>query len=504
MSRSLVRALALSLCCAAFVGVRAEEPAAPPAFPAKPTLTLEDCIARALQKNFALKIESFSTDVARENLKAAQAQFEPTFTASAQRSSVQQSPVIGNDRIDTFNARIGVTELIPTGAEITVSSALDRNARNYGSSYVNGGSVVNYGFNPVYNSDVSLTVTQPLLRGAGFAVNRATIERNRLGVGIARLNFKGSVLQVVRDTETAYFNLVFAREQLAVKEHSLRLAERLYEENKVRKLTGVATDLDVLSAEVGIATARNGVVTAQQAVRNSEDALTALTGQFEFDQPVGTVALLPYQEPSPSFDLSYKLARENQPDFLVAQRTIQQLQIDARTAKNSVLPSLNVGGSAGYNGIDRGARAAVDNLSNGEAHSWELDVTLSVPWGLHAGRARYRAALAGVRQQETRLQQLDQNLLVQVRSSVRAVETNQQSVEINRKATELATRQYELELARFKAGLATSRQVLQVQDDLETARVNELAAEVNLRIAIANLHQLESSSLQRYHINLAE
>jgi hypothetical protein len=37
---------------------------------------------------------------------------------------------------------------------------------------------------------------------------------------------------------------------------------------------------------------------------------------------------------------------------------------------------------------------------------------------------------------------------------------------------------------------------------LETARVNELLAQVNLRIAIANLHQLESSSLQQYHINV--
>lgn len=504
MSRSLVRALALSLCCAALVGVRAEEPAAPPAFPAKPTLTLEDCIARALQKNFSLKIESFSTDIARENLKLAQAEFEPTFNATVQRASVQQSPVIGNDRIDTFNSRIGISELITTGAQLTLSSAVDRSARRSAGSYVDGGSVVNYGFNPVYNSDVSLSVSQPLLRGAGFAVNRATIERSRLGVGIARLNFKASVLQVVRDTEAAYYNLVFAREQLVVREHSLRLAERLYEENKVRKTTGVATDLDVLSAEVGIATARNSVITALQAVRNSEDTLTALIGQFEFQQPVGTVALLPYQDPSPSFDLSYKLARENQPEFLAAQRTIQQFQIDARTAKNSVLPALNLGGAAGYNGIDRGARGAVDNLSNGNAHSWQLDLTLSVPWGLHAGRARHRAALAGVRQQEARLQQLDQDLLVQVRASVRAVETNQQSVEINRKATELATRQYELELARFKAGLATSREVLQVQDDLETARVNELAAEVNLRIAIANLRQLETSSLERYRITIAD
>ena len=37
-----------------------------------------------------------------------------------------------------------------------------------------------------------------------------------------------------------------------------------------------------------------------------------------------------------------------------------------------------------------------------------------------------------------------------------------------------------------------------------TARVNNLQARVNLRTAVANLHQLDGSSIERYHIALAE
>lgn len=494
MSRLTARValVVFSLLPAAFT--RAEEPAAPPPFASAPTLTIEQCIARALEKNFNLKVDTFSTDIARESLNVANSVFEPTFNASLQRFSSVDAPAIGGRRTDTTDARVGVEQFLPTGALVNLSASMDRSGGNFSA----------YAFNPVYNSDVALVVTQPLLRGAGTAYNRSQIERSRLGVAIARLNFRSSVLQVVRDTEAAYYNLVFAREQLAVKQHSLALAERLYDENKTRKLTGVATDLDVLTAEVGIATARNGVVIAEQAVRNSEDALLALIGQFEFDTPVGTVAILPYQEPSPSFDLSYKLARENQPDYLATQQSIKQLELDASNAKNAARPTLNLGGSVGYNGADNSYRGAIDRVPSGDAHSWELDLTLSIPWGLHADRARYRSSLASLRQQEVRLKSIEQDLLVRVRSAVRAVETNTQSVEINRKATELATRQYELELARFKAGLSTSRQVLQIQDDLETARVNQLLAQVNLRIAIANLHQLESSSLQQYHINVAD
>lgn len=494
MSRFSSSLLAITCACTLLPAARAQDPVAPAPAVTIPALTLEECVARAMQKNFSLKIESFSTDIALESLNVARAAFEPTFDASIQRYSAKDAPALGGTQTDTTDFRIGVSQLLPTGTLLTLSSSLDRNA----------GTVSRYAFNPVYGSDVALTVTQPLLRGAGLAVNRAAIERNRLGVTIARLDFKSRVLEVVRNTEAAYYNLVFAREELAVKQHSLRLAERLFEENKARKLTGVATDLDVLSAEVGIATARNAIVIAEQGVRNREDALLEIIGQFEFDAPLGTVALAPYQEPSPSFDLSYKLARDNQPDLLATQRVINQLEIDARTAKNARLPSLDLGGSLGYSGDDRSYRGAVDRTGSGDAHSWQLDLRLSVPWGLHADRARYRSALASLRQYETRLRQIEQSLLVQVRAAVRAVETNQQSVEINRKATELATRQYELELARFKAGLSTSRQVLQIQDDLEATRSNELLARVNLRIAIADLRRLEASSLERFRITLAD
>jgi Outer membrane protein len=495
MFRTSARVFCLFLSCAAlaFAQETAPAPAAPPPLQA-PTLTLEECIARALQKNFDLEINAFDTTIAREALEVAEAGFEPVFNASVQRFSAKDHPLAGGGRTDSTDARIGVSQFIATGALVSLSTSVDRNSTNSS----------RFAFNPVYGSDVALTVTQPLLRGAGVSVNRANIERNRHALEIARLNFKSSVLQVIRDTEAAYYNLVFARENLAVQRHSLRLAQRLYEENNTRRLTGVATDLDVLTAEVGIETARNGVLLAEQGVRNREDELLALIGQFEFDSDLGTVGLTAFDEPSPSFDISYKLARDNQPDYLATIESIKQLQLDVATAKNAALPSLDVGGSVGLNGIDRSFSSAVGNTSEADARSWQLDLTLSVPWGLHADRARHRAALASLRRQETRLRAIEQDLLVQVRAAVRAVETNRESVAINAKATELATRQYELELARFKAGLSTSRQVLQIQDDLETTRVNELLARVNLRIAIANLHQLEASSLERFNITLAE
>ncbi len=491
MSRSSLRALLLTLSLVPLAALRAEDPSPAAAAPDAPALTVEACIARALEQNFSLKIQGFSTTIAQESLLAAEARFEPEFTATTQRSMVQSSLAERRNLADT---RLGVGQTLASGALVNLSTSLDR----AGYTPLLGTP------NPAYTSDLSLSVTQPLLRGAGSAVNRAGVERSKLGLSIAHLGYKGSVLQVIRDTEAAYYNLVFTRGQLAVKQHSLLLAQRLYDENKARRSTGVATDLDVLTAEVGVATARSGVVTAEQEMHNSEDALLALTGHVEFNTRIGAVQL-PAPPASPaSFARSYQLARESQPGLKATEAAIKQFELDAATAKNSALPTLNLGGAVGYNGTDRSYGSALDQATSGEARNWQLDLSLSIPWGLHGDRARYRGALAGLRQEQASLQQIDQTLVVNVRTAVRAVETSEQRVGIFTQATELAVKQYELQLARFKAGLATSRQVLETQDDLESARVNELQARVSFHTALSYLHALDGSSLERYHVALAE
>jgi outer membrane protein TolC len=110
--------------------------------------------------------------------------------------------------------------------------------------------------------------------------------------------------------------------------------------------------------------------------------------------------------------------------------------------------------------------------------------------------------MANVRSEQLTQEQTDQQLVVQVRSAVRAVQSSVESVRAAGEESRLSERQYELQKAELDAGLATSYDVLQAQNQLETARVNELQAKVNLRDAIADLRFLEGSSLDDYHINL--
>ena len=495
MPRHLLRASLLALSLIAFTAARAQDAA-----PAAP-LSLEECIARAMKKNFDLQIQSFSTDVAKENLNIAKAGFDPTINASVNRSLNQSSSTTSTldgtsaigPRSDNTSGSIGVSQLLPqTNGLLGLSTGVTRAATNSRFSTLN----------PAYGSSIAATLSQPLLKNAGGTVAKATVERNKLGLSIAQLNYETSVLTVVLNTETAYNSLVSARETLHIRQLSLDLAQRLYDENQARRTTGVMTDLDVLTAEVGVNNARLAVVQAEQSVRTAEDNLLTLINAGDYEQRPGSVAFEEYKGEAPAFAASYKLARENSPDYLAATKSISQSEIDLEVAKSVKLPALNLNGSLGYNNADNSYSNAINNLENHHGNNWSLGLIYQMPWGMKADNARYRSTMATLGSLKMRLNQIDQNLVVQVRSAVRSVQTNLVSVEISAKATTLSEKQYEAQKARFDAGLSTSRLVLQAQDDLETARFNQLSAKVALRNALAQLHRLETSSLQHFKIDL--
>jgi len=511
MLRLIARAtLALFLLITSAVAAQdTPAPAMPPAVslsnqPAAggPALTLDECVAQALEKNFDVRIQKFSTEQAKDAVIIAQAGYDPTLTLDANRSFNQNaasgSALDGSNtglRKDTTDATLGLSQKVPTGATATLGTDLNKTATNSTFSTIN----------PAYTGNVSLFVVQPILKSAGLDYNLAAIRRAKLGVQIAGLNFKSTVLTVILNVETAYYNLLFAREQYKVQEDSLRLAQELYNENDIKRQTGVLTDLDVLQAQVGVATARSQLILDEQVVHNDEDILLRSLSQRDFSGQVGPVDFPAMtSDPAVSFDLSYKLARDNGPNLATIQATIEQFKLDALTAKRNALPELDLNGGVGLNSLGHSYGAATSQVFNDNGHSWQAGVTLNFPLGLRANRALYHQALAGQHSEEIAYDQEDENLVVQVRSAVRAVQTGLESVRASTETATLSEKQYELEKAKFDAGLVTSFDVLQEQNALLAARVAELQARVNLRTAIANLHFLEGSSLQLYHVNLVE
>ena len=502
MPRPTARA-ALILACFPLVAVFGQTPAAPAADKA---FTLEEAIALALKKNFDLQVQGYAVSSAKDAVAVQEAVSDPTLTASARRAVSQSASTTSRldgtastgPRSDSTTMSVGATlpKIAATNGTVSINTNVSRSATNSLNSLVN----------PAFTNGISANISQPLMNGAGRHMATVALTRAKLGLNIASITYKSRVLTVISDTENAYYNLVAARETLRIRQLTLDYNQKLLEENQARRTTGVATDLDVLSADYGVANARRGVVQAVQSVRDTEDHLLNIINLPEFDTKVGSVSFAEYNEGTPNFATSYKKAREYYPDTLSTEEAIKQLQLDLETARRNQMPDLNLTAALGYTArsTNAGYGDAMSNLPNDHGNNWSLGLNYSMPWGQHAEKARYRTAQSNLLSRKAQLEQLEQALLVNVRTSVRAVDSNVTAVEIASKATELAARQYEQQKARYDAGLSTSRLVLLAQDDLENARFQELSARLALRRAVAELHRLEGSSIERFKVQLPQ
>ena len=463
-----------------------------------PLVTLEECVKLALARGFDLEIERQSLSIAQDNVPIARSNFLPILSATSgktvTRTAIDPDLGLPATMSSTVDASAALSQRLLTGTQFSLG--LNNNHFNTDPAIT--------ALNPAYTSDATLAVRQPLLKGFGTRINSQVIRRAELGLNVADSNYESRALDVIQGTENAYYLVTGARDQLQVFRSSLQLSQALLSEAQSRRTAGMATGLDVLQAEVGVANARRSVLEAQRTVRSSEDALTALIGRFQFDTPLGaTRADEDASEAPPTIAASYRLATERYPALRNARTTLEIAQLDVAFARNDLLPSVDLDLALGFNGGDSTRRGSFSGITEPDGHNWQAGISITYPLGRVAEKARFRQSRYALTQAELREKQLEQDVLVAVRNAVRDVETSRETVTIATQAADLAQRQYEAETDRFRAGLSTSRRVLEAQTDLESARVGSLQAKLDLQTARASLRRLEGTSLQRYGITLS-
>ena len=128
-------------------------------------ISLEECRALTLENNLDLKVELVNPAIAAERVSQEEAQFEATFTANVDFSDTD-TPVattldIGGSKREVLRANLGVSIPLRTGGTISFDLADTRSDTDSFYSV----------FNPSYNSGLSASISQPLLRNAGNRAN---------------------------------------------------------------------------------------------------------------------------------------------------------------------------------------------------------------------------------------------------------------------------------------------------------------------------------------------
>src|SRR4029077_11797056 len=108
-------------------------------------------------------------------------------------------------------------------------------------------------FNPSVTSTLTVTLQQQLLNGFGLAQNRRNIIIAKNNRKLADYEFEQQAITTVTAAINAYWELVYARENVKVEEQAYTVSNKLYGDNKKQLEIGTMAPLDVTRAESEVA-----------------------------------------------------------------------------------------------------------------------------------------------------------------------------------------------------------------------------------------------------------
>lgn len=471
--------------------------------PSSKSLSLADCIQSALAHNFDVQIERYQPKISLYGLYSAYAGYDPTFNISGQhRYNVSGGGLNQNYGLiqtvtsdaNSFNSGIGGS--LPWGLQYDFTGNLQE---QYGANSTPP-------TDPFDNSSSSIGVqlTQPLLKNFW-------VDNTRLAVRVAKNRLKYSqqalrqqLITTVSAVENAYYELIFAQQNVEVEKQALELAQTQLDQDKQRVQVGSLAPLDVQQDESQVAQSKANLISAEYTLSTDRGALVVLiTDSYSkwYDSEIKTTELtavpqyLDVQE-------SWRKGLTQRPDFLQAQLDVEQQGIQLKFDQNQVFPELDLTGSYGFTGTGREFNDALGQINEGSRPFYSYGAQLSVPLSNAKARNAYKADKAAEQQLLLKLKQLEQNIMLQINDAVVQVRSAWESVDATKQARIYAEAALDAEQKKYAVGKSTTFTVLQLQNSLTAARSQEIRSLANYNEAIANLDQQEGSTLVRHNIDI--
>lgn len=340
------------------------------------------------------------------------------------------------------------------------------------------------GPNSDQNWSVALQVSQLIYSGGGVS---ATLDAQRLTHEASLLDLRATVDQVLAQVRGAYYDVILARNRIAVQEQNVRLLEEQLANAQSRFEAQSVSRFDVLRAEVELANAQPPLIRSRNAHRIAVDELFRVIGFNRTDyvgvipQVVGELDFTPVEA---ELESALSQALQNRPELLYLDVMRKAREAGVRIARSNYLPNLSVFG--GYEWVKDGMSDRVADSNDG----WRVGIQSS--WAIFDGRAtegRVIQARSQVRQVE--LQLADQRVAVELEVR-RAISSLQEALELTESAGKVVDQAEEalrLADARYNAGSATQLDVLQTRVALTQARTNQHEANYSYLVAESALRK---------------
>lgn len=454
--------------------------------PEELALGLEACRALALENSLELKAVLINPTIAAERLNAEEAKFEAAFLANVNYGktntpSVSYLDQISGSKVDYLRSGLGVEVPLRTGGTVSLDMVDMRTRTN--AEFTD--------FNPYYMSDLSASISQPLLRNAGRWANTHSIRIVAYDRQITDARTQLEVITVLAALDRVYWRLYAARKELDVRKQQHDLAQAQLEQARRLVNAGERSQVEIIRAEAGVAQQLEAIIVAENNLRDRERDLKRVMNKSGLNMQSPTV-LTPTTEPDPVlYDLDrvalVRTALDSRMELLELQL---QLLRDGSTLdymRNQALPLATLSYTYNINGLGATRADSFDLLLENDFADHRAGLQVRIPIGNEAAKSRLRQAIyqrrATLATQASRKATIEHEVL----ASADQVEANWQRILAARQNSILNGRLYQAERRQFELKMRTSTDVLNAQTMFADAQSAEIQALTEYQISLVDL-----------------
>ncbi len=465
-------------------------------------LSIDDLRLSVIRNNLDLRVAEVAPRIADETLNAERAKFDAVFVADLSytdeelpkgKSSLydltSNDPLLNKasailteaeqDR-EALKGGAGIGAPLPTGAKVGVKQSFEIDDKS--------GSGLD---STTDRAATTFSISQPLLRGAGVAVNTASIRLARLGVGMEAAKAKLTLIRVLASAEKAYWRLYAAQKQLEVQREQLRLA--IENRDLVVQLIdeGLTPPVERFAADLAVAQQLEDMVVAETGVRlRARDlARTLNRADLPIDDPrairTQSDPVLARYRIDP--DALAERAMSERLELLEVELKLAADAIKIDLAENATLPVFVVDFEFGLGDRSSTIGSSIANSFDFDNPRWAIGASAQIPITNDAAEARLRRSMLQRLQTTATREQKRLKIRQEVYDAADVLEQNWQRILAARQNVIAAGANYEAEQRLFREGLRNTQDVLVALQQLGKARQKEVSVIVAYQIAQIDL-----------------
>ncbi len=446
-------------------------------------LKLEDARAAVLENNLDLRIAIVDPLISSESLRAEEAKFELVFRPNIGVRDVNQPTLdtTSANQQKTVNFGAGVDVPLRTGGRASVDFTQGRSQTNNPF----------FALNTSYDSAVTFSLSQPLLRNAGRRANTYSIRVAALNLDITQSRTKLEIIRQIAAADRSYWRTYAAARALEVRQKQYEVGLALMDRAKRRVSAGDAAQLEVTRAESGAASQLEQIIQAEKTLRDQQREIKRLLNIKGLEMETRSVITIA-TDPDPvhfQFDGSAlaDLGVTNRMEMLELELQLAQDYSAIEFSKNQALPLFTLDFSYSIPGLGANYGDSIDQITETRFRTWQASIRGQIPIGNEAAKAGIQKAIL------TRLQRLSTKesralaIRQEVLGAVDAIDAAWQRILAARQSVILAARTLEGEQRQFDAGARTSTDVLDAAARLADEQTSEIRALSDYQIAQVDL-----------------